>query len=317
VFVVVVTWLGARLAVSGDLSVGQLVAFYGYAAFLVTPLRTATEAADKLTTALVSAARVIALLRLRPLLAEPLTPAAAPAGPAELADPSSGLRVQPGRLLGVAAAVPEEAAELADRLGRYVDAPDRPVTLGGVPLEAMAVDTVRRTVLVGDKDPRVFSGTVRSELDPLGRTNGDDAALLAAVVAADAQDVLDALPDGLDAEVEERGRSLSGGQRQRLVLARALVADPPVLVLDEPTSAVDAHTEARIAERLHAVRRGRTTVVMTTSPLLLERCDEVAFLEDGAVTDVGAHRTLMHTNQRYRAVVTRGESELADAGEPS
>ena len=171
----------------------------------------------------------------------------------------------------MAAAVPEEAAELADRLGRYSDAGgSAPDALGGVPLDALSVDTVRRLVLVADKDPRLFTGTLRSELDPLGRADGDDGVLVAAIEAADADDILDALPDGLDAEVEERGRSLSGGQRQRLVLARALVADPSVLVLDEPTSAVDAHTEARIAERLRAVRGGRTTVVMTTSPLLLE-----------------------------------------------
>ncbi|MFI5099501.1 MAG: ABC transporter ATP-binding protein [Actinomycetes bacterium] len=316
IFVVSVTWLGARLAVDGDLTIGQLVAFYGYAAFLVTPLRTATEAADKVTTALVSSARVIAVLRLKPVLAEPAEPAGDPPPGSALVDPTSGLVVPAGHLMGVAAAVPEEAAELADRLGRYSDAGgSAPDALGGVPLDALSVDTVRRLVLVADKDPRLFTGTLRSELDPLGRADGDDGVLVAAIEAADAGDILDALTDGLDAEVEERGRSLSGGQRQRLVLARALVADPSVLVLDEPTSAVDAHTEARIAERLRAVRAGRTTVVMTTSPLLLEHCDEVAFLEDGAVVDVGRHRAMLHSNARYRAVVTRGEADLA-AAEP-
>ncbi len=312
VFVVTVTWLGARLAVDGELSIGQLVAFYGYAAFLVTPLRTATEAADKITTALVSSARVIDVLRLQPVLPEPAHAAVEPAPGGALVDPTSGLSAPAGRMVGVASAVPEETAALADRLGRYTDAaPDRAVTLGGVPLADLPIRIVRNLVLVGDKDPRLFTGTLRGELDPLGHAHGDDAVLLAAIDAAGAEDVLEALPDGLDADVEERGRSLSGGQRQRLVLARALIADPAVLVLDEPTSAVDAHTEARIAERLHAVRAGRSTVVMTTSPLLLERCDEVAFLEDGVVVDVGPHRALMHSNPRYRAVVTRGEAELA------
>ena len=126
IFLVAVTWLGARLAVEGDLTVGQLVAFYGYAAFLVTPLRTATEAADKVTTAMVSAARVVAVLRLEPLLADPAVAGdRSRSWPATLVDPTSGLTVEPGRLVGVAAAVPEDAAELADRLGRYVDATGR------------------------------------------------------------------------------------------------------------------------------------------------------------------------------------------------
>jgi ABC-type multidrug transport system fused ATPase/permease subunit len=322
VFVVVVTWLGARLAVSGKLSVGELVAFYGYAAFLVTPLRTATEAADKVTTAVVSATRVIAVLRVGPLLADPAAgsgPAPEPAASADLVDPTSGLHVPAGALVAVACAVPEESGRLADRLGRYFHpAPDgsgeAQVTLGGVPLDRLTVDEARRRVLVVDKDPRLFNGTMRGELDPLGVAAGDDQVLMAAVAAAGAEDILEALPDGLDAEVEERGRSLSGGQRQRLVLARALVTDPQVLVLDEPTSAVDAHTEARIAERLRAVRTGRATVVMTTSPLVLEHCDQVAFLVDGRVVDVGTHRALLHRNPQYRAVVTRGESELAVPG---
>jgi ABC-type multidrug transport system fused ATPase/permease subunit len=118
---------------------------------------------------------------------------------------------------------------------------------------------------------------------------------------------MEALPDGLATEVEERGRSFSGGQRQRLVLARALVADPEVLVLDEPTSAVDAHTEARIADRLRARRQGRTTVVCTTSPLLLDRADRVALVVDGRVVAEGRHRELIHAEPRYRAVVTREE----------
>ncbi|MEO6084919.1 MAG: ATP-binding cassette domain-containing protein, partial [Umezawaea sp.] len=114
----------------------------------------------------------------------------------------------------------------------------------------------------------------------------------------------DAVPDGLESVVEEQGRTLSGGQRQRLRLVRALLADPDVLLLVEPTSAVDAHTEALIAARVHESRRGRTTVVTSTSPLLLDQADEVAFVVDGKVVATGTHPELLE-HPGYHALVFR------------
>jgi ABC-type multidrug transport system fused ATPase/permease subunit len=300
VFVVLVTWLSARFAVSGRISVGELVAFYGYAAFLVTPLRTVTEAADKATRAFVAARRMIALLSAAPLVADAPVTAAPPPPGVPLQDAPSGLRVRPGLLIAVVSADPHAASALGERLGRYTDAQ---VHLGPTLLSELALADVRRRVLVVDQSPTLFSGVLRDELREVDR-KGD---LAAAVHAACAADVLEALPDGLDTLLEERGRQLSGGQRQRLVLARALAADPEVLVLDEPTSAVDAHTEARIGERLRAARRGRTTVLLTTSPLLLDRADEVALLVDGRVAAVGTHRDLL-ADPRYRAIVLREEA---------
>jgi len=169
----------------------------------------------------------------------------------------------------------------------------------------LPLETVRRRVVVSETDPRLFTGTLRDELDPWGRY--DDATILRTLSVASGEDVLEALADGLDSEVEERGRSFSGGQRQRLALTRALLTGAETLVLVEPTSAVDAHTEARIAGRLAAAREGLTTAVMTASPLLLDRADHVLLLQGGIVTARGTHHELLHTNAAYRAVVTRGE----------
>lgn len=308
IFVVLVTWLAARYAVAGTITVGELVAFYGYAAFLVTPLRTLTEAVQKMTRGHVAARRTIRVLAMQPDLPEPAQPAAAPRSGAELVDATSGLVVRPGIVTGVVSARPTDTAALADRLGRHVDPdPRHPVTFGGVRLTELPLATVRARILVNDTDARLFSGTLRDELDP--RRSGDDAPVFAALDAAAARDVLEALPDGLGAAVEERGRSFSGGQRQRLVLARALVADPEVLVLVDPTSAVDAHTEARVAARLRTARAGRTTVVMTVSPLMLDQMDRVAFLDGDRVVAEGTHRELLDTSPRYFAVVNRGDEE--------
>jgi ABC-type multidrug transport system fused ATPase/permease subunit len=223
-------------------------------------------------------------------------------------DAASGLVVRPGRLTAVAAADPRDAQAVADRLGRYADGE---VTFGGVPLREVA--DVRGRIVVAVNEDRLFSGTLREALTPGdGAGTGDDA-LAAAVRAADAEDIAEA--SGLDAHVAEAGREFSGGQQQRLRLARALAADPEVLILVEPTSAVDAHTEARIAERLGAARAGRTTVVCTTSPLVLDRADHVVFIEDGIVAAEGRHRDLLETEPRYAAAVTRGEAAAQMGGQ--
>jgi ABC-type multidrug transport system fused ATPase/permease subunit len=209
-----------------------------------------------------------------------------------------------GELVGLVSDRAEETAALADRLGRYTEGD---VRWGDVPLSALPRDAIRRRIVVSDAGSTLFSGLLREQLDIRGR--GRDA-VDAALSAASAHDILEAVPGGLDAVVAERGRTFSGGQRQRLVLARALAADPEILVLVEPTSAVDAHTEARIAERLRAHRAGRTTVVTTTSPLLLDRVDRVAFVQDGVVRAFAPHRELMRDVPAYRAVVTREVEEV-------
>ncbi|MEW9264266.1 ABC transporter ATP-binding protein [Kineococcus endophyticus] len=293
-------WAGARATARGDVTAGELVALYGYAAFLTSPLRMLVEAADKYVRALVAARRLITLLEVPASVVDrPGTAATSPGG--TLTDPESGVTAAAGRLTAVVCDPPEDAAVLARRLARFDD--DTRATFGGVPLRDLPVAEVRARVLLAEDDAQLFSGTIREQVDP--ERVHDDAEVLAALEVADARDVLDLVDGGLAGTVTERGRSLSGGQRQRLALARVLARDPEALVLVEPTSAVDAHTEARIAGRLRRARAGRTTVVATASPLVLPEVDDVCWVRDGRVVATGRHADLLATDPGYRVFVTR------------
>ncbi|MBR7832333.1 ATP-binding cassette domain-containing protein [Actinospica durhamensis] len=383
-----VTWLAAHFALRGDITIGQLVAFYGYASFLVLPLSTFGEAADAFTRGHVAADHIIRVLRLASPITEPEQPQPMPVDGAVLEERESGLRIEPDRFLAVACADPGDATTLAERLARYVDSGE--ARLGEVPLKELKVGQVRQRILLSDNADRIFAGTLRASLS--GVTTATDEQLRDALKAASAEDVLAGLDAGLDTPVEEKGRNFSGGQLQRLRLARALIADPEILVAVEATSAVDAHTEARIAERIGAYRRSRavdgrnaadernvdggpdtangrnaadgrnangdsgadgisrpggshgadslshvgaqsgasgggfdadadgpavrTTVLFTTSPLVLDRADSVAYVENGRVTSVATHAELLARDAGYRSLVTRGESDEQPDGKP-
>ena len=341
---VTLVWLGSHEMLAGRLTVGQLISFVGYALFMVWPLQTFFEFAEKWVLGLVSARKTIALLSAEVPFTEGTEPLSARP---RLVDAASGLVVEPGRFLAVVSGVPEESAALADRLGRYlpsqhivaevedeselrgraarkarserdarraieaerdaeVAAREWGVTADGVDYTRLPLASLRRTVVVSDTASQLFAGTLQETLDPWGTHTREQAE--AVLHAAAAEDVYAGLPGGWGGAVDELGRGLSGGQRQRIVLARALLLDPEVLVLVEPTSAVDAHTEAAIAERLVEHRRGRTTVVMTASPLLLHYADEVSLLVDGREVARGRHADLL-ADERYRAVVGRGMEE--------
>ncbi|MEU3510863.1 ABC transporter ATP-binding protein [Streptomyces longwoodensis] len=314
---IAVVWYGVHLAREGRISVGELVTVYSSVMVLAYPLRHFEEIAMAYSFSRPSAKRAAHVLSLERLTDAGGSRAAdAPSG--DLDDPATGLRAPVGLLTAVVCGDPDAAGRLAERLGghAYEEAPS--VRLGGVPLDELPLDSARAAVLVQDKDPVLLSGSLRDLLDV--PASGQVSAA-AALRAAQCADVLDALAQGsldaddpMDARITERGRSLSGGQRQRLALARSLLTDPEVLVLDEPTSAVDSHTEARIAEGVRDLRSGRTTVVFTSSPLLLDRADRVVLVHDGAVAAVGTHRDLLHEEPRYRAVVTREPDGEGEAG---
>ncbi|WP_326810415.1 ABC transporter ATP-binding protein/permease [Streptomyces scopuliridis] len=314
-FLAAVTWLAARMAAQGDITVGELVAVYGYVAVLVVPVAFFIEGGYDLSRGLVCARRVIRFLDLEPEFADSeqqLKSAVedGPSSPAPLSDPASGVSVEPGTLTALVCARPSDATRVADRLGRFVPSD---ATWGGVRLDAFALPRIRERVLVADNEADLFAGTLREAVE--GRRERDEEAIAEAVRAAVAQDIVDGRRHGLDSRILAGGRDLSGGQRQRVRLIRALLADPEVLIAVDPTSAVDAHTEAALAARLRTARAGRTTLVTTTSPLMLERADTVHYLVDGSVAATGSHRELIRDQAGYRALVSRGaEDELGAEG---
>ncbi|RNL73841.1 ABC transporter ATP-binding protein [Streptomyces sp. I6] len=295
---VAIVWLGAHQVATGRLEPGLLVAFYGYAVFLTDQLGQVTTMLDQLTRANVAAARVLDFLRLERELPSGTRPLRDDGPELPLHDPDSGLTVPPGRLLAVVCGSDGDARTLAERLCGYTGSA---VRRGETLLSAHRTDDVRRHLLLADNDATLFAGRLGAELDPRGCRSEAD--VLRALDAACARDVADALPDGLAHEFTG-GREVSGGQQQRLRLARALLADPPLLVLVDPTNALDAHTEGRVARNLGPYRAGRTTVVFTTSPIVLDRADAVVFVKEGKAVAEGCHRTLL-ADPGYRAVVTR------------
>ena len=319
VYLAVVTWLAARSAAQGDITVGQLVSVYGYVAVLVGPVAFFVDMGYELSRGVVAARRVVRLLRTPP---EPDTGTELPpAEPAVLHDPESGVRVRPGRLQALVGASPTETTTILDRLGRYTPSD---VIWGDVRLDALPLPEVRTRILVADNDADLFEGSLSHVLtggainhEPPApadapHTAPSDAHITQALHAAAANDIVQGLPHGLDSQIDAQARNLSGGPRQRVRLARALLTDPEILLAVEPTSALDAHTESLVAERLRAAREGRTTLLTTTSPLMLARADEVIYLVDGKVAATGTHEDLLAGTPGYRTLVARdAEEEIA------
>ncbi|MDX3188148.1 ABC transporter ATP-binding protein [Streptomyces sp. MN03-5084-2B] len=302
IFIAVVALVGGNLAAAGEISVGDLVAAVGLAQYLITPFSIFSWVNGELAQGRASAARIADVLN---------APPAVGAGDATLPVPAAGhvklsalnrgalrdvaFEARPGELLGVVATDPAAATDLLDCLGRAADPASGSVSVDAVDLSTVDPSRVREVVLVAAHDADLFAGTVAENILTGPKT-------AEAMAAAAVDEVAGALPDGVATEVTERGRSLSGGQRQRVALARALAADAPVLVLHDPTTAVDTVTEARIAAGLAELRRGRTTILVTTSPALLAATDRVVLLDDGRIAGEGSHAELAGRPD-YRAAV--------------
>ncbi|WP_411109013.1 ABC transporter ATP-binding protein [Streptomyces sp. c-19] len=308
VFIAVIAVVGAYLAMDGSISVGDLVAAVGLAQFLLGPFQLLTYVNAELAQGRASARRIAEVL------AAPVTVEAGHEVPADRAAGQLALRgvtlgalrgvdldLPAGSLTGIVAQDPAAARDLLVCLAREADPAEGAIELDGTPLTSLDPDALRRVVLVAHHDADLFESTLLDNVR--AGADGGTTSVERALRASAADDVARLLPDGGDTLLAERGRSLSGGQRQRVALARALAADRPVLVLHDPTTAVDTVTESRIAARLREIRRDRTTVLVTTSPALLAVTDRVVVLEDGAVRAAGHHTELLAADAAYRAAV--------------
>ena len=306
-YLVVVAAVGGWLALGGQLSLGHLVAALGLAQFLTGPLQTLFNLGPARARAVASAERVQRILDSPAAIHEPESPAT-------LTDPTNAdvvfsqavgragypldFTAAAGQITGLVLADPVAAADVPALLAREYDPSAGAITLGAAALNTFALDDLRRAILVSFHDAALFPGTVAENV-------GANHELGAAAHAAAADQIISTLPHGWQSPIGEDARNLSGGQRQRLALARALAARPPILVLHDPTTAVDAATEDTIARNLQSYRKGLTTLIVTASPALLSRCDRVVYCTPDARTTESTHADLLSTDTAYRTLVAR------------
>ncbi|WP_405926791.1 ABC transporter ATP-binding protein [Streptomyces sp. NBC_00035] len=303
-----VTLTAGWLAFDGQITIGELVMAVGLAQFIMEPLKLFSEMPKYVMIARASAQRM-ALVLSAPQVATPGTQLPAAGGDIEVDCVRYGslrkvkFRVSAGEFVAIAAYQPRAAADLASILAMNVppDAYEGVVRVSGQELADLSIEAVREHLLVNPYDGEIFAGTLRTNIDPSGTSRMVPEAVEASMLT----DLVALHREGLDYGVRDRGANLSGGQRQRLSLARALAADTDVLVLRDPTTAVDAVTEQLIARNIAKLRRGRTTLVLTSSPALLDAADRVLVLNDGAITAEDTHRNLLAKDEAYCLAVAR------------
>ncbi|TDD38191.1 ABC transporter ATP-binding protein [Actinomadura sp. KC06] len=303
-----VTLVAGRLAFQGQITIGQLVMAVGLAQFIIEPLKLFSQMPTYVMIARASAQRM-ALVLAAPPVTTPGRGRPAPGGGLDVDGVRYGalnelkFTVPSGEFVAITAYQPRAAADLASVLAAAVppDAYEGVVRVGGQETADLSIETLREHMLVNPYDGEIFAGTLRTNIDP----SGAGRMIAEAVAASMLTDVVALHRDGLDHPVRDRGANLSGGQRQRLSLARALAADTDVLVLHDPTTAVDAVTEQLIARNIAALRRGRTTIVITSSPPFLDAADRVLVLDGGVITAEDTHRNLLGTDETYRLAVAR------------
>ena len=315
---VIVLGVGGRLALEGTVSVGVLVAFYYYFARLIPPTQQLGFVVQRIAIAIASGGRVFELLDEPVRIASPAnahTPDRV-TGHVELdaVNLAYGRRepvlhdvnanVPAGSVVGIVGPTGSGKSSLTQLIPRYYDATSGAVRLDGTDVRQYDLTSLRRQVTIVPQDAMLFSDTVRNNL-AYGDPTADTDRIAAAARDAQALDFIEDLPEGFETVVGERGVGLSGGQRQRVTIARALLTEAPVLILDDATASVDTQTERRIQEALRSRAQGRTTFVISQRVSSVQDADQILVIEDGRVTDRGTHDELEARPGFYRELVER------------
>jgi ATP-binding cassette subfamily B protein len=320
----VVIWYGSRRVLDGGLSVGTLTAFALYAGMLAAPLRTIGERVGTVQRARAAADRVVEVLRAEPVVVEAAHPLPFPErtgvrfegvrfGYGDDDVPvldGLDLEIPEGTSLALVGATGSGKSTVAALLARFYDPTEGRVSIGGVDVRDLRLEDLRKAVGIVFAETFLFGDSVRDNLG-LGAPDASAEDIRGAARAAGAEDFVERLPEGYETVLGERGFSLSGGQRQRIAIARAILADPRVLILDDATSAVDATKEHEIRGALAEVMAGRTTLVIAHRPATIALADRVALVERGRVVEQGTHAELLARSPRYRDLLALAGEEAA------
>lgn len=321
---VAVLGLGGHRVITGDMTLGGLVAFNTYLTMLIWPMRNIGMTIAFGQRAASALLRVNEILSQEPAIKDPAKPKQLPK--AGLAQPTGALsfqnirfgydightdvrvlegltlEVQPGESVAIVGATGSGKSTIARLLLRFYDPQTGGIALDGIDLRELRLSELRRSVGVVFEDTLLFHDTVSSNI-AFAKPGIDSDVVVRAAKLAGAHEFIMQLPEKYDTVLGERGFSLSGGQRQRIAIARAIVADPRVLVLDDATSAVDPTKEHEIRDALATVMRGRTTLVIAHRPATIELADRAVLLDEGIIAASGSHHELLETNEKYREVL--------------
>ena len=319
--------IGAFMTIDGAISIGTYLAYSGMVIYIIFPIRNLGRLIVQMSTGLVSYGRVETILSYqRETLTEGDThPEAGIRGELEFRnlgfsydenDPileDISFHVQPGQVVGLLGSTGSGKTTLVNLLPRFYDVSTGTILLDGVPLESYPRGYLRSQIGIVEQEPFLFSRTIRENITyGVGRSVSEEE-INAAVEAAAIQDMIQALPDGYDTIVGEKGVTLSGGQKQRIAIARTLLKDPRILILDDSTSSVDAETETQIRAALERLMEGRTTLIIAHRVQSVRDADLIIVMENGRIVQHGTHEALLKEDGMYQQIYrmqTTIEAEL-------